>query len=677
MSATDIKHIPWVTVVLGVIILTVGLTVAAVPAIEEAVPISEALTALVAVIVIGLGIWRVRVRYSASPKHVDLPIPELPFAQPTPGDDLDEMIYRYVHRGEKTIEYPEQIGNRLREVAIQVISHREECTREDAIEILEEGSWTDDRQAAAYFSSAVGPAEKSLIDRISGIFSRGDNKTPYERQVEATVDAIVNAATIVDDADPKSPTDEDDDGGLLSRLRGSGDQNSPVLSNRKSVLEYGGSPNERSPGGVYYGDTVWTGRWIGIESLALLAAGVGVLTAQPGLIMVGAVIVAYAAYPRLEGRPSIEGLAVERTIDNDNPLPGEEVTVSVTVTNESGTLMPDLRLIDLVPPNMTVIDGSPRVYTPLRPGAEVTFHYTAIAERGTHKWPLLAVASGFSATVEREGVIDVDDSLECLPRLRTVADVPVRAQTTVYEGQVNTSIGGSGLEFHSVREYLPTDPMRRVEWKRLARTGELATIDFREERAANVVLLFDAREGAYVSHSPGSRHALDRSVDAAMEVYAALADKGDLVGIAAFDTVPCWLGPGAGTGHHEEARRMFANHPAISSLPPELLDLEGGYVDPMNHVRRQLPSGAQVMLFSSMISDYVVDVARQLDSAGHLVTVVSPNPTAARTPGQRLARVERATRINRVRNRGIRVVDWEPNESLNLTFKRARQRWAV
>lgn len=671
MSVANVKRIPWGVAVVGTMLLIAGIAVMAFPSIESAVPLADGLTGLVAVVALGLGLWRARVRYSSGTNHAGMPVPELPFALPTPGDDLDEMVYRYVHRGEKTIEYPERIGERLREVAIQVIAHREECTREEAVDALEDGSWTDNRTAAAYFSPEVHDEEPSIGERLSGLLGRGDRTDAYERRIEETVDAIVEAAELVEESgDEPESTDEEPDG-LLDRLRGRR-EDAPIGRDRTSVLEYGDAEGE---GPIRYGDIVPTGRWLGVESFALVAVGAGILAVRPALVLAGAVAVAYAAYARFGDSPSPAGLSVERTTDASNPVPGEEVTVTLTVRNDGDALLPDLRLVDLVPPNMTVVEGSPRRYTALRPGEEVTVRYTVVAERGTHEWPLLAVVSGFAGSVEREVVLDVGEPLECLPRLRTVTEVPVRAQTTVYEGQVETDMGGSGLEFHSVREHQPNDPMRRIEWKRLARTGELATVDLREERAATVVLLFDAREGAYVSHSPGSRHALDRSVDAGTEVYASLADKGDLVGVAAFDTVSCWLGPGAGTGHHEKARRLFANHPALASLPPELQDIEGGYVDPMKHVRRQLPSGAQIMLFSSMVSDYVVEVARQLDSAGHRVTVISPNPTAEATPGQRLARVERATRINRLRERGLRVVDWGPDEPLTLTFNRARKRW--
>jgi len=677
-TIAGVKRIHWASGIVGIGLLVAGLLVVFVPGLESVLPLDSAFVGLAAVIALGLGVWRVRIRYNNGVDHVELPIPELPYALPSPGDELDDMLYRYTRLGEATLEYPERIGERLREVAIATIAHREGISRDEALEQLENGTWTESRLAASFFSEEVSAPEASAGERVKRLVGRAEH--PYERQVEATVDEIVSIAELVEDTGPALPEDEDgDDRSLLARLRGDdGDAlEEAAEGDRRSVLEFDDDEgSELVADGVRYHDTAWTGRWLGIEAFALVAAGFGVVTARPGLILVAAVGAVYAAYARSGARPSLRGLTVERSLSETSPSPGEEVTVTVTVENEGESFLPDLRLVDLVPPNMRVVEGTPRAYTALRPGAHTRFQYTLVTERGTQEWSLLAVGSGFAGSVEQEAVVapEGDTTIECYPRLRTVTEVPVRSQTTVYSGQLNTDRGGAGLEFHSVREYRPNDPMRRVNWKRKARTGELATIDFREERAAQVVLLFDAREGAYVASAPGEQHALDRSVAAASEVYASLADKGDLIGMAAFDTVPCWLGPGAGTEHEEQARQLLAHHPAMSSLPPEMQDLESGYVDPMTHVLRQLSSGTQVMLFSPLISEYPAEVARRLDSAGHRVTILSPDPTADRTAGQRLARVERAIRVNRLREYGLNVIDWGEGESLGLTFERANRR---
>jgi uncharacterized protein (DUF58 family) len=254
--------------------------------------------------------------------------------------------------------------------------------------------------------------------------------------------------------------------------------------------------------------------------------------------------------------------------------------------------------------------------------------------------------------------------------------MPVRAQTTQYSGDVETEQGGPGLEFHSVREYREGDPMNRINWKRYARTGEFSTVDFRQEKAASITLLFDTRESAFVAPGPGKANAVDLGVAAATNVFTSLYDAGNLVGVAAFDTVPCWLSAGAGSEHLERAKRLFATHPALSPVPPSKQNIEGTYIDPMTHVRRQLPTNSQVFLFTPLADDYAAETARRLDSAGHLVTIISPDTTNDETVGQRLATLERRVRLNELRERGIRAIDWDPEDRLGLQFERAQARWA-
>jgi uncharacterized protein (DUF58 family) len=324
---------------------------------------------------------------------------------------------------------------------------------------------------------------------------------------------------------------------------------------------------------------------------------------------------------------------------------------------------------------MRVVDGTTRIGTALRQGQTVTFQYTLVAERGKYTWPVQAVGRDPSGSVEREALLDADIELQCFPRLRTALEMPVRMQTSMYSGEVNTDVGGEGIEFHSIRDYQPGDPLRRINWRHYATTGEFTTIDMREERAAKVVMMYDARDGAYVSPGVGEQHVVNRSVQASYDIFSSLIEGGHLVGLAAFDTVNLWVGPNTGDKHVEQVRQTFAGHPAISPLPPEVVDKSGRYVDPMTHIRRQLPSSTQIFLFSPLTENFVYEAARQLDAGGHLITVISPDPTATRTVGQRLARLERKVRVLRLREHGVRVVDWNPDNPLRLELEHAARRW--
>ena len=417
-----------------------------------------------------------------------------------------------------------------------------------------------------------------------------------------------------------------------------------------------------------------TNRWVGVGTVALLAAGVAIVFGRrPGLLLAAVVGIAYAAYAR-SGEAPVPDLRVERELSSDTPAVDEEVSVTVRVTNTGEATLPDLRFVDGVPPALSVTDGSPRHATALRPGKQASFSYVVTAVRGDHEWEQATVITrDASGSRERRSAVSHETSMRCLPTLDATADLPLRGLTTQYTGRIATDVGGTGLEFHSTREYKHGDPLNRIDWKRLARSRELATLEFREERAATVVLLVDARKEAYLAGDDEEENAVERSVDAASQAFSSVLGSGDRVGIAALGPEECWLAPGAGNDHRARARQLLATHPALSATPSD------GKFFPSIRLRRllrRLPSDAQILLFSPLTDDYLVSVARRLDATGHLVTVVSPDPTAADTPGHRLARVERRNRLSRLRQAGIRVVDWR-EESLATELARAAVRWSA
>lgn len=648
----------------GVVVLAVGLVLLLDAGLATSIPVGMLVADLAALGALLLGVWAARTRYRTKPNRVTVPDVEFPLATPTPGDDMDELIYRLTRLREGTIEYRDRIFERIREIAVAVIMEQRNCSQEQAMAVLEDGSWTDDPQAVAYFTSeGKGARSTTLLEKLKGRFT--EVESPYERTLRATVAAIEDVARS-DDADAAEPVEVPD---------GGSDDESFRNATSQSRLDRD-EDCQRVTDAVRYCGTLQTHHWTGISAFALLALSVGVLASQPAVVLSSAIGIVVAAYVRVSGAPPLADLEVTRAVSDETPSPGDEIEVTVTVENASETFLPDLTLVDRVPPTMEVTEGSPRLGTALRAGGTATFTYRVLVERGEYSWPLQVVGRDISGAHEREALVDTDATVECVPRLKSIVDMPVRLQTSMYGGEVSTKTGGEGLEFFSLRDYQPGDPKSRIDWKTYASTGEFTTIDFREEHAARVVLLFDGRQSSYVSSAPGKKHALNESVDAASNIFAALSDQGHLIGVAGFNGIPCWLGPSTGTLHLERVRDLFVNHQALSPLPPELAESEEGrYVDPMTHVRRQLPSNTQIFLFSPLTDNYAYEVARRLDGAGHLVTIISPDPTADRTVGQRIARLERSVWVKRARDHGIRVVDWDTDDTLGLEIEHARRKW--
>lgn len=415
-----------------------------------------------------------------------------------------------------------------------------------------------------------------------------------------------------------------------------------------------------------------TDRWLGVTAIALAATGAGLLWRNPPLLLASVVAVGYAAYAHSASAPE-PTLRVERDVDESEPDPGETVTVTTTVTNQGATLF-DLRLFDGVPDALAVTDRTARANVALPPDGTHTIQYEVTAIRGEHSWgPMTAVARDASGARERETTVEgPDTTVTSVPSLSSVETFPLPPVTTQHTGRVTSREAGAGVEFHSLREYQPGDPLGRVDWRHLARTGDLATTEFRAERMATIVLLFDVRPAAYAATPDGQYDAVGSAFDAGRRLLGRLLDDGNRVGIAGIGVETCWFDPGLGREHRARAERFLATADPLSTTPPE----GQFYPTQLREIRKRVGGEMQVVWLSPLVDDYGPVVARRLTSAGHPVAVVSPDVTADETAGQRVARAERRIRITGLRQAGVRVVDWQPSVPLEVATSRAAGKWS-
>jgi uncharacterized protein (DUF58 family) len=101
---------------------------------------------------------------------------------------------------------------------------------------------------------------------------------------------------------------------------------------------------------------------------------------------------------------------------------------------------------------------------------------------------------------------------------------------------------GDGLEFESLRDYVPGDDPRRVDWAASARRGRLVSRRYQHERHRTVVIAVDASRlmGARI----GDRTKLDFAVDAALALAYAGLVAGDRMAMTVFDRrVRGWVPP--------------------------------------------------------------------------------------------------------------------------------------
>jgi uncharacterized protein (DUF58 family) len=127
---------------------------------------------------------------------------------------------------------------------------------------------------------------------------------------------------------------------------------------------------------------------------------------------------------------------------------------------------------------------------------------------------------------------------------------------------------GLGTEFESVREYLPDDDVRQINWRATARLGRPMSNQYRVEQDRDMVCLLDA--GRLMGAPIGERTRLDAAVDAAVTVALVADEVGDHAGCLAFDDGVRVRLPPARAGGAAVVRALFDLEPSWADTDYEL-----------------------------------------------------------------------------------------------------------
>lgn len=137
---------------------------------------------------------------------------------------------------------------------------------------------------------------------------------------------------------------------------------------------------------------------------------------------------------------------------------------------------------------------------------------------------------------------------EILAAVRRIEIRTRRLVEEVFSGEYHSVFKGTGMEFREVREYVPGDDVRSIDWNVTARTGQPFIKLYDEERELTVILAVDlSRSGRFGS---GSRTKMEIAAElCGVLAFAAIANK-DKVGLVLFsDRVEKFIPPAKGRSH--------------------------------------------------------------------------------------------------------------------------------
>ena len=292
--------------------------------------------------------------------------------------------------------------------------------------------------------------------------------------------------------------------------------------------------------------------------------------------------------------PRRRDLAMRREVE-DVVSAGSANRVQVTLDN-LGEARLEGELAD-APPTTATAQGFRRpFFAPPRGQARLSYVFNPSA-RGDHAFGDLFVrVRGPSGLAARQYRFAAPRIVKAYPDVQALArDALMLARPELETGlaRLRRSIG-EGRDFESLREYIPGDDIRLIDWKATAKRQEPISRQYEPERNQTVVLLIDC--GRHMVSRIGERTKLDFAVDAALRLSRVSLDRGDQVGLCAFGArVAGFLPPKRGRSHLRALVDM------LYPLQPELV--ESDYDGVFNLVTSRQKRRSLIVTFTDLLDE--------------------------------------------------------------------------
>jgi uncharacterized protein (DUF58 family) len=137
---------------------------------------------------------------------------------------------------------------------------------------------------------------------------------------------------------------------------------------------------------------------------------------------------------------------------------------------------------------------------------------------------------------------------ELIKKIHQIQIYTSRAVNTGFAGQYESVFKGRGMQFDEVREYVPGDDIRSIDWNVTARTGKPYIKRFVEEREMTVVFAVDLSASGQFGTVNKMKNELAAEFCAVLAFAA--AKNNDKVGLLIFtDRIDLYIPPKKGSAH--------------------------------------------------------------------------------------------------------------------------------
>lgn len=309
----------------------------------------------------------------------------------------------------------------------------------------------------------------------------------------------------------------------------------------------------------------------GPAALGLGLACGGWAARSPDLAIAGALLGLTAVLVWAWGRWSLVGISYVRTLDHERAVFGERLGMEVEVVNDKLLPLAWLHVCDTVPLALPVEGAAIRsagwrnemqLVLAMLPYQRVRRRLTVVCrERGVHRFGPASLRSGSPLGTHEQSVeVRSECSLLVYPKVVPLSTTPLTSHVPLGDRRVRRSIALDPTRVVGVRPYVTGDPVRGIDWRATARSGDLLVRVHEPAATPSVSLFVDLLPPAGIGRRSGAE-ATELLVSVAASVASQLLSEGVPTGLytsGAARGVPVAVPPSRDAGARVEMLELLA-----------------------------------------------------------------------------------------------------------------------
>ena len=371
----------------------------------------------------------------------------------------------------------------------------------------------------------------------------------------------------------------------------------------------------------------WHDIWIVMFTVLIL---VGVFAGQGLVIGLGVMGLLVALVSWVWNRLSLEQVHYEREVTQNRVFRGEETTLAISLMNRKPVPLAKIDVEDEFPEEIEIMDAE--VSPGSNPKSMVIKHHTSLSwyervrweytikcdTRGFYRFGPARMESGdLFGFYESEATHTDRDYLLVYPRVIPLPDLGLPPLRPFGDTRGGIEIFQDLSRPRGIREYRTGDPLKIVDWKATARTGQLQVRAFEPSSTFTVILVVsvETSERPWEGYSPTN---LERVITASASIASYAAERQYSIGLFS-NGVPILTDRPMKVPPASAPEQLTIILEALATVRPLPV---GPMADHIALNLRQFPLGATLVMVAAIITDDGVDRIANLRRQGYKVVVV-------------------------------------------------------